>query len=153
MLSIDYLQYEQSLRVKVEEGKRWLFDPIRKKWLVLQPEEMVRQLVVQFLIQAYSYNSTRIKLEKGLRVNQMYKRCDILVYDMDVQPFLLIECKAPQVKIDEQVFRQIASYNLPLAVPYLMVTNGIFSACCAMNYEQKQFEFIDKIPAYPSRSS
>lgn len=149
MIDLNLMQYKDLLQVRKENGKTLLFDPLRRKWLVLQPEELVRQLIVQYLIREKNYNKTRIKLEKGLKVNTLSKRCDVLVYRPDLQPFLLVECKAPQVKITQDTFEQIARYNMPLRVPYLLVTNGLQSFCCAIDYEQRDYEYLKEIPAFP----
>ena len=148
MINLDLTIWQQNLRLKQEGEKRYLFDPIRKKWLVLQPEEVVRQLMIQYLIEEKAFNKNRIKIEQGLQVNELSKRCDILVYDQEVQPYLLIECKSPKVPITQAVFRQIANYNLPLRVQYLVVTNGPATFCCEMNYEESSFTFLSEIPNY-----
>lgn len=146
MIELDLLAKQSHLRVKVKDDVRYLFDAIRKKWLVIQPEELVRQLIILYLIEELQYNKNRIHIEMGLRVNDLQKRCDILVYDEQMHPFLLVECKAPSVKVNQAVFRQIATYNLPLQVPYLLVTNGQVSYCCRMNYEKRTYEFVNTIP-------
>ncbi|MBX2876946.1 MAG: type I restriction enzyme HsdR N-terminal domain-containing protein [Saprospiraceae bacterium] len=148
MIDIDLLARQQQLKVKSEEGNRYLFDPIRKKWLVIQPEELVRQLIILYLIEEKQYNKNRINIEMGLQVNELQKRCDILVYDQNMDPFLLVECKAPSVMINQATFRQIANYNLPLKVPYLLVTNGRVSYCCRMDYEEESYEFVKEVPGY-----
>jgi hypothetical protein len=144
---LDLLQYQNQLSVKSSAGKRWIYDVIRKKWLILQPEEMVRQLVICHLIESEGYSKNRISLEKGLKVNALSRRFDVLVYDMSMSPFLLIECKAPQVSINQDVFKQVAYYNTTLKVPYLLVTNGIDTFCCAINYETNDFHFLNALPA------
>jgi len=149
LLSIDLLSYQDQLRSKREGAKRYIFDPIRKKWLVLQPEEIVRQLVVLYLMRKKAYKPTHMHLEMGLKVNQMSKRCDIITYNRAVEPFLLVECKSPSVMLNQDTFRQIANYNLPLRVPYLMITNGPDTACCRMDYEQESFTFLSDIPTSP----
>ena len=150
MIDLDLPRFKEDLKVKREAEKRYLFDPIRRKWLVLQPEELVRQLLIQYLVQVKRYNRNRINIEKSLKVNALDKRCDILVYDMTLSPFLLVECKAPSIKIDQGVFRQIAWYNMPLRVPFLLVSNGIQTYCCAMDYEVEDFTFIAEVPDFPS---
>ncbi len=150
MIELDLLSKREQLQTKQEADKRYLFDPIRKKWLVMQPEELVRQLIILYLQQEKNYNRNRIRIEMGLQVHELHKRCDILVYDNEMVPFLLIECKAPSVAVTQQTFRQIANYNLPLKVPYLLVSNGIVSYCCKMNYEDRNYEFVTSIPVFPS---
>lgn len=142
------MDFQDRLQLKTEGGQRWLFDPIRRKWVVLQPEEMVRQLLLWYLIESKGYNKNRLAVERGLEINGMAKRCDILIYDTTMKPLLLVECKAPQVQITQSVFRQIATYNLPLQVPYLLVSNGPVSYCCEMNYERSDFTFLKDIPDF-----
>lgn len=148
MIEIDLLARQDQLKVKTEAGNRLLFDPIRKKWLIIQPEELVRQLMILYLIEEKHYNKNRINIEMSLQVNKLQKRCDVLVYDNEMEPFLLIECKAPSVNVNQATFRQIANYNLPLRVPYLLVTNGVVNYCCRMNYEEESYEFVNEIPVY-----
>lgn len=148
LLSIDLLRYQNRLRLRQQEGKRWLFDEVRKKWLVLQPEELVRQLTVHYLLEEKGYNRNRISTERGLNVNTLNRRFDLLVYDMQMQPFLLIECKAPEVPLKQATFDQIAVYNSQLNVPYLMITNGIDTYCYRINHERKQLSFLNTVPLY-----
>ena len=149
MIELNLLQYQASLQTRKEEQVQYLFDPLRKKWLVLQPEEVVRQLVLTYLLETKAYNRNRIAVEKQLIVNKMQKRCDILVYHSDMRPYLLVECKAPQVPINQGVFKQIATYNMALQVDYLMVTNGIKTFCCQMDYEKRDYTFVADIPDFP----
>lgn len=148
MINIDYIAYQEQLVVKNENGKRFIFDPIRKKWLVLLPEELVRQLVVQYLIGEKGYPPGRMAIERGVTINDRKKRLDLLVYGKGSQPFLLVECKAPTIKLDDKVFEQIAMYNLLFKVPYLMVTNGIKTYCCAMEYEKQTYSFLEEVPGF-----
>jgi len=140
MLQLNLLQYKDRLKVKTVKRKKYIYDPIRKKYLVLQPEEVVRQLILEHLISTLKYNHNRISVEKSLRVNTLLKRCDILIYDKAMNPWLLVECKAPEVPISQATFEQIARYNLPLKVDYLFVTNGIQSYCCKMNYVDESWD-------------
>ena len=148
MIPIDFLRFKAQLKTKVNKDRRYIFDPIRQKYLVLFPEELVRQLVLLYLIQDKKYNKNRVKVEKTLKVNQRTKRCDILIYDQAVQPLLLVECKAPQVKITQATFEQIAWYNMPLQVQYLVVTNGLSTYCCKMDYERQTYHFLEEIPEF-----
>lgn len=145
-LDLDLTIWKKNLRLKKEGDKAFVFDPVRSKWLVLQPEEIVRQLMVQYLIEAKGYSKNRIWVEQGLQVNELQKRSDILVYDENAQPLIMIECKSPKVGITNEVLHQIANYNLPLRVPFLIVTNGPCTCCCKMNYEDKNYEFLEAIP-------
>ena len=145
-LNINFFQYQESLKLKSENRKRYLFDPIRKKYLALQPEELVRQLIIQYLVQEALFPLCRIAVERQLKVHEMTKRCDLLVFDANYKPFLLIECKAPQVAITERVFEQIAHYNILLKVSYLVASNGIETYCSAIDHRKKKFQFLDYIP-------
>ena len=152
MIAVDYLRYQKRLKTRTEDGKRYIFDPIRRKWLIIQPEELVRLLTIEYLIDDRRFNKNHIAVEKLLIVNERRKRCDILVYADDnagkLKPLLLVECKAPAVPISEATFRQIASYNLPLRVRFLLVTNGRQTYCCEMNYETESFEFLQEVPSF-----
>ncbi|THH42092.1 type I restriction enzyme HsdR N-terminal domain-containing protein [Neolewinella litorea] len=121
---------------------------IRKKWLVLQPEEFVRQLLLHFLIKDMKYNRNRITVERGVAVNGEPRRTDILVFDQQMRPFLLIECKAPKVPLTTDVFRQAAHYNGPLRVPYLMISNGRESYVAAIDYEAQDYQLLLQIPEW-----
>jgi hypothetical protein len=145
---LNLMQYQELLQFKTEEGKRFIFDPIRKKYLVFQTEEFVRQLIVQYLLLEKHYPAGKIALEVGLKINDMQKRCDILVYDNTFMPFMIVECKAPKVPISEAVFLQIATYNIALKVPYLVVSNGIRTYCSRIDHEKESFEFLNDIPMF-----
>ncbi len=145
-IDLGLMRFNGLLKVKRDNGKRLIFDPIRKKWLVLQPEEMVRQLAIHYLVEEKGCSLARINIEKGLKVNLLNKRFDLLVYSRDLKPFLLVECKAPQVPVNQDAFRQVAWYNMPLKVRYLLVTNGIESYCCALDYERESYEFLNAVP-------
>lgn len=145
-IDLGLMRFKGLLKVKRDNGKRLIFDPIRKKWLVLQPEEMVRQLAIHYLVVEKGCSLARINIEKGLKVNSLNKRFDLLVYSRDLKPFLLVECKAPQAPVNQDAFRQVSWYNMPLKVRYLLVTNGIESYCCALDYERKSYEFLNAVP-------
>jgi hypothetical protein len=147
-LRLNLTHYQDLLEVKQEDGKRWLRDPIRNKWLVLLPEEMVRQLLIHYLIDNLGVNKNRITIERGLTVNGLQKRCDILIFDRAMQPWLLVECKAPSVRLKQSVFRQIATYNMPLQVPYLLVCNGPEAYACSIDFAEETFEFLSELPTY-----
>ena len=148
MIKIDFTKYKNSLKIQQKEGKPYIFDPIRKKYLVLTPEEFVRQLFVLYLIEERDFNKNRIAIEKLIIVNELRKRGDIIIYNKAMQPFLLVECKAASVPIDEKTFKQIAWYNMPLKVEYLVVTNGLSTYCCSMDYENDSYKFLNKIPKF-----
>jgi hypothetical protein len=147
-IEVNFLKYNDSIKIKREGEKTLIFDPIRNKYLVLEPEEHVRQMFVQYLIREKKFPKTRIKIEKGLKVNTLAKRCDILIYNKNMEPLFLVECKSPKVPINDKTFEQIARYNLPLQVQYLIVTNGLRTYCCKMDYKKRSFTFLDKIPCW-----
>jgi hypothetical protein len=145
-IDLDLTSWKNKLRLKKEGDKAFLFDPIRNKWMVLQPEEVVRQLMVHYLIEVKGYSKNRIWVEQGLQVLELQKRSDILVYDDYGKPLIMVECKSPKVGITNEVLHQIANYNLPLRVPFLIVTNGPCTCCVKMDYDGAQYEFLDAIP-------
>ena len=150
MININLLQYNKSLQIESRESQNYIFDFIRKKFLVLTPEEIVRQLMIHFLINEKGYPKNKIRVEKGLQFNNMNKRCDILIYDLNFNPLVLVECKSAKVKIDQKVFEQIATYNMTFKVPYLLVTNGPLNYCSFINHKEKKFKFLEEIPEYYS---
>ena len=137
-----------AFRLKSSENKPLIFDPIRKKFVVLTPEEWVRQHVVKHLLAAYKYPLSLINVEKELKINNTSKRYDGVVFNPDGSIFLIIECKAPKVKITQETFDQIARYNLAGKAEYLMVTNGLNHYYCQMDYEAKKYVFLRDIPFY-----
>lgn len=150
ILDLDLLRFQSSLKVKRgEEGQKLIFDAVRRKWLVLQPEEMVRQLFYCYLTDELGYSKNRVAMERGLKVNTLQRRFDLLVYDKALSPFMLIECKAPQVKISQETFEQVSWYNTALRVKYLVVTNGMHTYCCWLDYAQKSFVYMDQLPLQP----
>lgn len=125
MLVINYP--EPAFRIKKENGKDLLFDPLRKKWLLLTPEEWVRQNFVQYLSQVLSYPSSLIALEKEIWLGDLRKRFDILVYNHHHQPWMIVECKAPDIKLSTETLHQALRYNISVPVDYLIITNGHYS--------------------------
>ncbi|MAW94019.1 MULTISPECIES: type I restriction enzyme HsdR N-terminal domain-containing protein [unclassified Leeuwenhoekiella] len=137
-----------TFRLKSSENKPLIFDPIRKKFVVLTPEEWVRQHTVKHLQEAYNYPLSLINVEKELKVNGLSKRYDVVVFESDGSIRLIVECKAPKVIINQVTFDQIARYNLTLQASFLMVTNGLNHYFCQMDYEQKKYNFLPDIPVY-----
>ncbi|MBL4593042.1 MAG: type I restriction enzyme HsdR N-terminal domain-containing protein [Flavobacteriales bacterium] len=136
------------IKLKEEGGVKYIFDSIRKKYLVLLPEEWVRQNFIQYLINDKNYAASLIAIEKGLKLNELQKRADIVIYNNQAQPIVLVECKAPKVKINQEVFEQVARYNMVFKVPYLVVTNGIEHYCAKVDFQKNSFEFLEEIPDY-----
>ena len=139
-----------SFRFKNSENKVSIFDEIRKKFIVLTPEEWVRQNVIQFLLQNKNYPKSYINVEKLIKVNGLSKRYDGIVFKPNGEIFLLIECKAPEVPISQDTFDQIARYNLELKAQYLMVTNGLNHYFCQMDFENETYIFLKELPDFKS---
>jgi hypothetical protein len=135
-------------RFKNSENKVHVFDDIRKKFVVLQPEEWVRQHVLQFLIQDKGYPKSLINIEKELTINNLRKRYDIVIFYPDGNINLIVECKSPNIKISQGTFDQITRYNLALKSTLLMVTNGLEHYFCKMDYINGQYVFLEEIPSY-----
>ena len=141
-----------SFRFKNSENKISIFDNIRKKFVILQPEEWVRQHCVQYLISNKGYPLSLINVEKELIVNSLRKRYDIVVYNSNGSIHLIVECKAPKIVINQDTFDQIARYNLELNATYLMVTNGLNHFYCQMDFKNERYNFLKEIPEYSKQS-
>jgi len=137
-----------SFRITGEEGSEMIFDPLRKQYVRLTDEEWVRQNFVQYLIHEGNYPAGLIIIEASIGLYRTKKRVDILVHDRSGKPAMIVECKSTEVKLNDEVFEQIATYNLQFRVPYLVVTNGIVHYACKMDYENKEFEYLLVIPLY-----
>lgn len=137
-----------SFRFKNSENKVSIFDVIRKKFVVLQPEEWVRQHCVLHLLLEKQYPKSLINVEKELVINNLKKRYDIVVFNPDGSRHIMVECKAPHVKIDQSTFDQIARYNLTLEATYLMLTNGINHYYCEMDFKNQRYNFLKELPNY-----
>ena len=146
MKKLNLPAYEYKLK---QEGKKTkIFDALRKKYLVLTPEEWVRQHVIHYLIENLNFPKGLIAIEKGLKVNGLSKRADILVYSKKGEPIFMVECKAPEIKITQKVFDQIGRYNISLKLPYLMVTNGLDHFCAKIDFHNEKFNFLEEIPKF-----
>jgi hypothetical protein len=148
MLDINLLQFQAKLRLAKQADTTFVYDPIRKKDIVLLPEELVRQLVLLYFLEHKAYPANRLRVEIGIELNGLKKRCDIVVFDGAVQPWLLVECKSPKVAVDHKVFEQAARYNLQLRAPYLLVTNGLTSYCAQLDFENGSFEYLSDLPDF-----
>lgn len=135
-------------KITDDNGKLTLFDELRRKQIIITPEEWVRQHFVQYLIGHKQYPKALIRLEGGVKMNGMARRSDILIYSHNGDKILMVECKAPSVAITQQVFDQIARYNMTHQVPLLAVTNGLQHYFCHINFEQKTYQFIEQLPDY-----
>ncbi|MGI9553216.1 MAG: type I restriction enzyme HsdR N-terminal domain-containing protein [Aurantibacter sp.] len=146
MHQLNFPSYD--FRLKSSENKVQIFDVIRKKFVLLQPEEWVRQHVLHQLIFDMGYPKNHINVEKRLAINKLQKRYDVVVYNTDGSIHLLVECKAPKITLTQQTFDQIARYNMQLRATYLMVTNGIEHYYCQLNYEEEKYVFLRHIPDF-----
>jgi hypothetical protein len=129
-------------------NQQQIFDPVRRKYVALTPEEWVRQHFVQYLISHLKVPMSHIAVEKSLRVNNLAKRADIVIFKGGLKPILAVECKAPSVEINEEVFYQVLRYNMALRVDYLVLTNGLRHIYCKVNYEGQNAVFIEELPFY-----
>ena len=125
-----------------------ILDPVRRKYVKLTPEEWVRQNFIQYLINEGKYPAGLLGIEVLFRFNKLRRRVDILVHNRAGEPVLIVECKSPDVKIDETVFEQIATYNMKFKVPYLVVTNGLHHYACKIDHQEMKFEYLLVIPLY-----
>lgn len=139
---------EYSFRFKNSENKVAIFDDIRKKFIILTPEEWVRQHVVRFLLDEKKFPKSHVNVEKIVKINGMNKRYDVVVFRPDGSIYLIVECKAPGVTISQITFDQIARYNMTLNATHLMVTNGLNHYFCQMDLEAEKYIFLPDIPQY-----
>ena len=136
------------LKTKLVEGTTQVFDAVRKKYLVLTPEEWVRQHFIHYLNSEKKYPIGLMGVEQIVKYNNQSTRADIVLYTTEGMPNMIVECKAPKVKITQDAFNQIAKYNFKLRVDFLVVTNGIQHFCCAMDYENNKITFLEEIPHF-----
>ena len=146
MQKLNFPQY--TFRFKNSENKIAAFDEIRKKFIILTPEEWVRLHTVQYLISEKNYPKILINVEKQLKLGKRIKRYDVVVYDPNGEIHIIVECKAPSVKITQNTFDQIARYNMSLKANFLMVTNGLEHFFCMLDYENEKFNFLPELPSY-----
>jgi len=139
---------EADLRIRKSGGKHEVFDIIRKRFVRLSAEEWVRQHFIQYLIRQKQVPASLVAVETTINYNRLSKRCDIVVYDKTGKPALIVECKAPEVAITQEVFDQVAIYNMTLKVNYLVVTNGLEHFACYIDHELRCYSFLKEIPEY-----
>lgn len=131
------------------ENRLWIFDSLRKKYLILTPEEWVRQHWVNFLVNHHDYPGGLFSLEKGLKYNQLQKRTDLIVFSRESTPYLLVECKAPNVKIDKKTLSQIMTYNRELNCPNLILSNGMTHLYLEFSADESKFFQRSSLPKSP----
>ena len=132
---------------KVINSKEYLFDELRKKWIKSTPEEIIRQNCWKYLHFEKKYPKSLMIVEKQITINKIKKRFDLLIYNNIGQPEMIIECKAPSVKINEKVLNQILNYQYQIKAKYLLLSNGLESYCLKINLDQKKVEYLDEIPS------
>lgn len=137
-----------AFRLRESSGGLYIFDQLRKRLLLLTPEEWVRQHWIHYLISCKGYPKGLIRTEAGFVLNSLQKRHDLLVTDTSGAPILLAEFKAPGVKITQAAFEQIARYNMVHKVPLLLVSNGLQHYYCSIDFEQQSFTFLKELPVY-----
>lgn len=144
MIKIEFPK--QPIKTKQREGIDEIFDQVRKKWLLLTPEEWVRQNIIQFLLVKKNYPASLIAIEKEIKLGELKKRCDIVVYDRKSQPWMIIECKEMNVALSEKTLEQILRYHITLPAKYLIITNG--SHCFGFEKNNNRFNEIDIFPGF-----
>ena len=135
-------------KIKNKENKPFIFDIVRKKYVALSPEEWVRQHIVHFLVEEKKYPISLIAIEKKILVNSLTKRPDILIFGKNGTSFIIVECKSAQIPLNQNVFDQIARYNLALNATFLMVSNGLEHYYCSMDHKNEQYSFLEELPDY-----
>ncbi|MFP4365919.1 MAG: type I restriction enzyme HsdR N-terminal domain-containing protein [Bacteroidales bacterium] len=141
---------EFSFKVKSDGQRKYIFDNIRKRYVVLTPEEWVRQNFIAYLINEKKYPASLIAVEMPLKINRLKKRADIVLFSGLGLPMIIVECKAPGVKITQKVFDQAALYNLDLKVGHLIVSNGMVHYCAELNHNERKWELLPEIPEFRS---
>lgn len=147
-LDLDLHQYRDQLIIKDKDSKKWLWCPIRKIHLVPQPEELVRQLLILYLVHEKEVPLSRIQAEKSVKVNGQARRFDLLIYSKNMEPLVIIECKAHTEALTQQVIDQAGAYNTAIQAPYLLVTNGVKTIIFQTNIEEKESLPLPDIPKY-----
>lgn len=145
MQNLNFPQYE--FKIRKDAAKVEIFDIIRKKYVVLYPEEWVRQHVVHYLLSALKYPKSLIKVESGLSYNKLMKRSDVLIYNSQGQPHLLVECKSFKQPINQATLDQATTYNKKLMAQYVLLTNGLNHYCCEL-IDGKEYRFVDQVPEH-----
>ena len=146
MLTLNLPSYDT--KITKNNGRIQIFDALRRCYVALTPEEWVRQHFVNFLTSSKGYPTALMANAGAITVNGMKRRCDTVVYDKELRPRVIVEYKAPNIKITKEVFAQISRYNLTLHVDYLIVSNGLQHYCCRMDYEKESYTFLQEIPDY-----
>ena len=139
---------EYIFKFQKKDEKTYIFDSFRKKYVVLTPEEWVRQNFLTYLVEEKGYRRSLIVVEASIRYDRMYKRCDALIYNSKGEITMIIECKSVEISLSQKVFDQAVRYNYPLGVKYITVTNGLSHYCCEIDYISGNYSFLDEIPLF-----
>jgi len=139
---------QYSFKITGKEGEEIILDPLRRKFVKLTPEEWVRQNFIQYLVNEGKYPSGLIGVEIGINLNKLKRRVDILIHNREGVPVMIVECKAPEIALNDKVFDQIVVYNMGLKVPYIIVTNGIDHYACRIDFKENRYDFLNVIPLY-----
>ena len=137
-----------NFKIKKQSGKVWIFDGVRKKFVQLTPEEWVRQHFVHYLKEIHHYPRSLFRIEGSLTYNTLQKRSDILIFDRAGKPWMLVECKAPAIKLSQRAFNQVAIYNMTVGAKYLAVTNGMVHYCCVAPKAGQEGKFLEDFPDF-----
>ena len=146
MTQLNLPSYE--FRTTQKEGRTLIFDAYRRRWVKLNPEEWVRQHFVRYLVEEKKYPAALMAIEHSLQINRQDFRADAVIFSTSRKPLLIVECKAPEVKITQKVFDQIVRYNFQFQVDFLIVTNGLSHFCCKIDKTNLTYEFLQEIPEY-----
>ena len=142
MIKIEYPEYKY--KIKTESNQEWIFDPVRKQWVMLSPEEWVRQNFIQYLALVKNYSTSLMAIEKEIRLGDLSKRCDIVTYNNEGQPKMIVECKATHIDLNSSVLDQILRYNMSIPVQYLIITNGHY--CFGFERTKGSLQTLNEIP-------
>ena len=145
MVTVNYP--EPAFRFREELGRRQVFDEVRRKWVALTPEEWVRQNLIRWMVVTLGYPASLVAVERELVLGSLKKRFDIVIHDRDQQPWMLVECKAPEVRLGEDVLMQVLRYNMSIPVPYLVISNG--NECHAAKRNGDGLDWLTEMPPYP----
>jgi type I site-specific restriction endonuclease len=146
MFTVEFPSFD--FNVKTENGKRYIFDIIRKKFILNTPEEWVRQHIVHYLISEKNYQKNYISVEHAIELNGLRKRCDIVVFNRQFQPAFIIECKKPEIDLTQHIFDQAGRYNLKLKVPFVAITNGTQNMVATVDFSNSSFKLLQSYPRF-----
>jgi type I site-specific restriction endonuclease len=135
-------------RLRENNSRMEIFDEVRKKWVAVTPEEWVRQHAMKWLVEEKKYPASLLAVEKSISVNGLTKRCDIVAFDRNAKPILIVECKSADVEISQAIFDQAARYNMTLNADLFLLTNGLRHFCCTIDHDQKIYNFIKDLPEF-----